>query len=1807
MAQPLDGVQCMDEARDVGRQRLISLFRFLKEFDQIRNPIPARIEEQPWVLWLDELPDHPAIQVPTRPGGDWADRAADEGAAPGANKDVGTDAPPLTRGEEFILRVRRPDLTGPPPPPNSLVDWLERGWDDPFADVRIRPVLTRPRQPLGESGGRVTDAAGENDPVPVARFEDDPRRVADWERWLARRNAWAAAERPARQAMGVFERLYELHGRMQREGERLELVLGDGLLTWSLPVVNVHHPVLLQRAELRFDPAIPEFTIVEAEASPELYTPVLRLVAEVNPSNLTALRDELSAAGYHPLGGEETADFLRRLVQTLSARGLFVEEPHTGGLPASDAAPREGVSCPSDVSRFTGSSKPLDGPRPSSVRVSHSVDASSLMNSLRPSSFPQHPVITRRPVLFVRMRTLGFSRAIDRILEDLPSRDTLPPTLLRIVGAPGAAASTAGTEPSATRDASPDRAGERASHKVGYQVGDDLSDIHDLSDILFTKPWNKEQVAIADKLEKYGAVAVQGPPGTGKTHTIANLIGHLLAHGRSVLVTAHTTKALRVLRDQVAVPLRSLCVSVLDNSLESRRQLEDSVDHIVERLSNTNADRLEEEARQLASERRRILETLHTLRRQLLEARQAEYREIVVGDQSFTPSDAARWVAQYRERDGWIPGPVDPGAPLPLSVDEIIQLYRTNAVLTPQDERELKAGLPDLAALPSPDAFDRLVAKRTSPLTSGMPGAADAELAGELWFNPPGAEGDETLETLARELCEAGRKVLDAEPWLQAACAAGLRGGTYRRAWDRLLAQIETVQRLAADAQETLIRFNPRPAPVAQVRLEEQARILREIVQALGPNDVLGGLKAALHPSWRRLAGEVSVCSGMPRTGEEFQAVLTVVELELAREELRARWDYLVSRAGGPPVSSLGPECEETAAQWIPVIRQHLDWMNEQVRPRLDLLSAAGFDVDRFLAGQPPEPSAIGDLLRLARALVEALPPVLHARANAIALYRLDTTLAAILQALRPYAGAPVVDRLRAAVVAGDGVAYRAAYQHLSELKMLEDEARRREDLLARLEPEAPAWAAAVRARDGVHGRPEPPGDPAAAWLWRQLHDELDRRASVSVQELQDRIDRLTGRLNEVTTQLVERLAWAAQIRRTTPDQQQALMGWLHLHRRIGKGFSKRAAELRAEAVRAMVRAQSAVPVWIMPVNRVVDHFDPAATRFDVLIVDEASQSDVLALTALYMARQVVVVGDDEQVSPDAVGEEAERISALIGEYLEGIPNARLYDGRRSLYDIAVESFPSHVVLLEHFRCVPDVIQFSNMLSYNGRIRPLREASGVHLRPHVVPHRVAGYSDHKTNPEEAREVAALVAAMVRMPEYTGKSLGVISLVGEEQAILIDRILRQRLTPDTYERHRILCGTPPQFQGDERHVVILSLVDGPGDGPLAMRDDDRWKKRFNVAASRAKDQMWVVYSLDPARDLKPGDLRRRLIEYALDPGASRRALESEERRAESEFEKEVMRRLVEAGYRVRSQWPVGYYRIDLVVEGGGKRLAIECDGDRYHPLERLVDDMARQAVLERMGWRFVRVRGSEFFRDPERAMRPVFERLETMGIPPEGSGFAVTVAPGAADGLSAAGDRPGFSRFAHSPLTQRVIQLAADIRRGWEGQSPVSDVTAGEVLGTFGTVAGLEAPLTIEGLKPSEVQPASEAQPTPDVRTPPALPIRPETPAPSAAGTITPMPSPSTAAAGATESSDAVRNHPESGQTLVDWVKSTDPGLWFALAEWAKRNNIFEPWERNFLSDLGRYRANGWRISEHRARSAKRLYDEAVRRGFVTPS
>ena len=114
------------------------------------------------------------------------------------------------------------------------------------------------------------------------------------------------------------------------------------------------------------------------------------------------------------------------------------------------------------------------------------------------------------------------------------------------------------------------------------------------------------------------------------------------------------------------------------------------------------------------------------------------------------------------------------------------------------------------------------------------------------------------------------------------------------------------------------------------------------------------------------------------------------------------------------------------------------------------------------------------------------------------------------------------------------------------------------------------------------------------------------------------------------------------------------------------------------------------------------------------------------------------------------------------------------------------------------------------------------------------------------------------------------------MVGTENALLVDSILRARLTVSEYQKRRLLCGNASQFQGDERDIMFLSMVDSPSDLTLPMRQREDARKVFNVAASRARDQLWVVHSLDLGRDLKPGDLRLRLIQHVETAGSRKPA-------------------------------------------------------------------------------------------------------------------------------------------------------------------------------------------------------------------------------------------------------------------------------------------------------------------------------------------
>jgi very-short-patch-repair endonuclease len=1492
--------------------RARQLFRFLKEFAEQRLPKQRLLSQQIWTLSLTDLPAHPSIAVGTvvmSANGD--SEAAEESTA------------------EPLLKVTRPRLTPSPRPPVAIIEFLNPGWEEPDNSIDIVPSVNRIRQ-----GETVTEL-----------FTDDPARVRALETWKESRGAWATAELPARAAMKVYERLYQLRGSIELQSEQVELILADGRLRWNHPEGPIDHPVLLQRVELVFDTDLNEFRVIDADRPPELYGTILGGEAGIPPEQFHTLRTDLEKGGFHPLAKDGTSGFLKRLAANLGPQSEFVD--HRPPVP-------------------TG----------------------------------KHAVVGRDPFLILRTRPPGFAAAFERILDDLENRTTLPPGLTRVLGieeAPGPALAP-----------------------------DDTPPWGEPPDVLLSKPANAEQVQIARVLEHKRAILVQGPPGTGKSHTIANLIGHLVAKGKRVLVTSHTTKALRVLRDQVVKPLQPLCVSVLDNDSEGRAQLEESVRGIIARLTVSTDDSLGREVGDLAERRLALNTKIGQIVRELHTVRLAEYEQIVFGGNSEDPASAAAWVSGHAGGNDWIPGPVESGAPVPLDRNELAALYSSSSAITRDEEKEIAGGALDISSVLTPDDFEAALREAAVIEPDDFVG---------FWDGAPAEQDVPRFEELDTHVRRTVHDLDRFSNWQRAVVAEGHSGGAGAKLWVDLSTMIVEAKARWERSRSILIEHAVDSVPAGSP--VELRRLADEILAHVQGGGSLGTFSLLLKGQWRAFIRASRVNGAEPTSKAALQALCIYFEVAEGRYHLATRWRRLAEPAGLPVFEALPGNVESAALEYSSQFDGLLNWWSERWNIIESGALELGFRWPQFRAmsigaGTPASPfDRDADLLRT------QVQGVIGARVAAARGQRARRLIAETHVVAENFRGT-VCSAIRQAAASPDANAYRAAIASLRDLVAKVPIALERRRALEKLAGAAPAWASAINTRSGVHGSSALPGDPIAAWRWQQLSQEIRRRSALDEMALTEQLKHCQASLRDTTADLIDRKAWLGQLRRVGLKEQQALNGWAQLQKKIGKGTGKRAPKLQAEARRLLVKAQGAVPVWIMPLARVADAVDPANGRFDVVIIDEASQCDINGLLTWYLADQVVVVGDDKQVSPMAVGQKADWVQGLINQFLHDIPNNQLYAGTTSLYDLAQTAFGGTLRLREHFRCMPDIIGFSNELSYDFEIKPLRNPHAVPA-PHVVEHVVAGAArDGKTNRVEAQTIAALIGAMLERPESDGKTFGAISLLGDEQAHLIWEQTALVVEPKELERRRFIAGNSAQFQGDERDVIFLSMVDAPKDGPLPMRADEYLKQRYNVAASRARDQMWLVHSLDSGRDLKPSDIRRQLINYVHTPGERNRAAEKAIKRAESPFEIAVIKKLSAAGYAVDSQVWVGGYRIDMVVRGKGAQVAVECDGARFHPPEKIPEDLARQAILERCGWRFIRIRSTAFFSDADKTMAHVFEQLRELGVEPDSIGEPSAIAEA-------------------DPVIEEIRRRAWEImrQRGWVGSELNADVPAPPV-DLFGT-------------------------------------------------------------------------------------------------------------------------------------------------------
>jgi hypothetical protein len=527
-------------------------------------------------------------------------------------------------------------------------------------------------------------------------------------------------------------------------------------------------------------------------------------------------------------------------------------------------------------------------------------------------------------------------------------------------------------------------------------------------------------------------------------------------------------------------------------------------------------------------------------------------------------------------------------------------------------------------------------------------------------------------------------------------------------------------------------------------------------------------------------------------------------------------------------------------------------------------------------------------------------------------------------------------------------------------------------------------------------------------WADEIMASDKARISTVRADELSSIVDEFR-RLDE---RVIE-LAAARVIRACNERRPRTTLGPAGLIQREGMKQRKH-MPIRELFSRAGPVVQALKPC-VMMTPLTVSQFLPPGFRFDVVIMDEASQvrpSD--AVNCIYRGDQLIVAGDEQQLPPTSF------FDAAFGDTDDEYDEEDFAEFESILKLCLGAGGLRRLPLKWHYRSHhEDLILYSNHSFYEGRL--ISYPGAVHAAEDLgveLFHVADGIYRRGTSRDNPREAEVVVDRMMHWAEWSlahpknAVTIGVVAF-SEAQASAIeaelDRRRQQRFDLDRFfvQDDRLdgyFIKNLENVQGDERDVMIFSIGYGTDEngkftmsfGPINRAGGYR---RLNVAITRARRRVEVVSSVkaDQFTHSEREGVRhlQRYLDFAA-KGHSALALEISDSGLdiESPFEDEVVRVIRSWGYDAVPQVGAAGYRIDIGVrhpiEFGRYALGIECDGAMYHSSRVARDrDRLRQEVLEGLGWRLHRIWGTSWYRDRQGQEQLLREAIEAAiaGDPP----------------------------------------------------------------------------------------------------------------------------------------------------------------------------------------------------------------------------
>jgi hypothetical protein len=254
----------------------------------------------------------------------------------------------------------------------------------------------------------------------------------------------------------------------------------------------------------------------------------------------------------------------------------------------------------------------------------------------------------------------------------------------------------------------------------------------------------------------------------------------------------------------------------------------------------------------------------------------------------------------------------------------------------------------------------------------------------------------------------------------------------------------------------------------------------------------------------------------------------------------------------------------------------------------------------------------------------------------------------------------------------------------------------------------------------------------------------------------------------------------------------------------------------------------------------------PMEQLFDLVVFDEASQCFAeRGIPAMYRGKQIVVAGDDQQLSPFDLYQVRWDDTEDYSEPLLEVD---------SLLDLASQHLMK-VQLRGHYRSKSlDLIDFSNQYFYKGNLKLLPERDIMNSKePAIEFVKVDGEWEKNSNQQEADYIADLVEKLLKSKK--DKEIGIVTFNVKQQECVMEALEARAINKRFSIPASLFVKNIENVQGDEKDIIIFSIgyakdKQGRIRHQFGSLNIQKGENRLNVAVTRAREKIFVVSSIWP---------------------------------------------------------------------------------------------------------------------------------------------------------------------------------------------------------------------------------------------------------------------------------------------------------------------------------------------------------------------